>query len=402
MNFKYKLFAYIFNFFKVFSFKKEDVSFIMDKRDSFYGNLEYIKDEFDKRGDFNFNYLSKEEYSFDGSFMSKILGIFSILNFFLVKSYKLSKSKYIFLNDNFFPLAYMNSDENTIIVQLWHATGAFKRFGFAVIDDDNIKDLIKLSGANTDYVAVSSKNISKDYEEAFAVESNQILSLGVPKADCYFNEDFNNKKNISKIRKSFEDTYPEIRGKKIVIYAPTFRENPDLNRDISNNFDFELFNKELGEDYVIFFRYHPKFQVFEDNNESSSNRDESSSNHYENYINVSNYPNINELLLISDALITDYSSIMVEFVLLSKPIIFYPYDLDYYITNERGFYFDYENVPGLIAKDTNDIVKTIKDSNFNEESNFDIKKISSFVNDNFDYLDDKSSKRIVDFLLSEK
>jgi CDP-ribitol ribitolphosphotransferase / teichoic acid ribitol-phosphate polymerase len=402
MNFKYKLFAYFFNFFRIFNSEKKDVSFIIDKKSSFYGNLSFIKNELDKKADFNYNYVSKEEYSFED------FNVFRLLKFFLIKSFKLSKSKYIFLNDNFFPLAFMNFDENTTVIQVWHAAGAFKYFGFLATKNDNTKKLIRLSGSKLDYVVVSSKNVSKFYEEGFSVDNSKILSFGVPKTDYYFNNKFNNTDNIKKIRKYFEKEFPEIIGKKIVLYVPTFRENLDLNSKITDNFDFDLFNENLKENYVIFFRYHPKFIVSEDaidkNNIDTINKSNTNNTNNINktpksakkFINVSYYPNVNELLLIADILITDYSSIMIEFAILDKPIIFYPYDLEYYINNERGFYFDYNNVPGHIAKNTNEIIDLIKNNEFSND------KIHDFLNFEFDYFDGNSSERIVNFILNQE
>lgn len=384
MNFKYKLFASIFNFFNLFPIKKKDIFFILDKKSSYNGNLKYIKEELDKRGKFNYNYLSREEYSFNDSsnsfsFNSFFSKIFNLFKFFLIKPYKIAKSRYIFSNDNFFPIAFMNFDEKTIIIQLWHAPGAFKRFGASVISDDNTKKLIEKIGSKLSYVIISSKNISKAYEEAFSVDNNKILSFGIPRTDFYFNKDINNKENIAKIRKRFENKYPEIENKKIILYAPTFREDENFNENISNNFDFGLFNESLGEDYLLFFRSHPKITT-------------SKVNHS---IDVSNYEDEKELLLIADILITDYSSIMIEYSILSKPIIFYPFDLKHYLNNERGFYFDYNQVPGPIAKNTEDIIKII------QENNFDFEKIQEFLKINYDYLDDKASKRIVDHILEK-
>ena len=86
---KHKVYGLIFKLFKHTSIKENRVSFIIDSRESFKGNLVYIKKEFEKRGDFEFHFFYKDKLSFD-SFK------------------KLSSSKYIFLNDNFFPLAFMD------------------------------------------------------------------------------------------------------------------------------------------------------------------------------------------------------------------------------------------------------------------------------------------------------
>lgn len=381
MNFKYKLFAYLFNFFNLLSFKKKNIFFIVDEKINFSGNLEHIENELDKRGSFDYDYLFKNEHSFNSSISikDKVYNIFNALNFFFIKPYKLAKSKYVFLNDNFLPMAYMNFGENVSIIQLWHAPGAFKKFGLSSETDENIKNLIKLASSKTNYLIVTSNNVSKAYEEAFAIKSDKIKAFGIPRTDYYFDEKYNNKKNVDYIRAEFEKNYPEIKGKKIVLYAPTFRENKELNKKIFSNFDFNLFDSSLGKDYCLFFRAHPKFNTSKVNNS----------------IDVSNYPNLQKLLLISDTLITDYSSIMVEYAILNKPIIFYPFDLEYYISNERGFYFDYKNVPGPIANNTEDIIKFIKNDDF------DFEKIKRFVKYQYDFLDNKSSERIVDQIFNK-
>ncbi|WP_042702781.1 CDP-glycerol glycerophosphotransferase family protein [Methanobrevibacter arboriphilus] len=387
MNFKYKLFAFLFNFFRFFISEKNikknnNISFIMDEIDeiSSNSNLEYIKQELDSRDNYKYNYIYKSNYSFDKSksFKDNFRKFFSLFSFFLIKTYKLSKSKYVFLNDNFFPIAYMNFNNKSKLIQLWHAPGAFKKFGFDSTDDENIRELIKLIGNKTEYLIVTSSNISDIYEKAFQVNEKKILAFGIPRIDYYFDKKNINQYNIRRIREKLEKKYPKIKGKKIVLYAPTFRENQDLNEKISINFDGNLFESNLNDEYCLVFKSHPKYNI----------------PMVEHSIDLSKYDNIQELLLVSDILITDYSSIMIEFAILFKPIIFYPFDLKYYSSNERGFYFDYDDVPGPIAKDTQEIIEIIKKNNFN------IDKIKKFVFKNYDYLDNKSSKRIVDFILS--
>ena len=387
MNFKYKLFAFLFNFFRFFISEKNikknnNISFIMDEIDeiSSNSNLEYIKQELDSRDNYKYNYIYKSNYSFDKSksFKDNFRKFFSLFSFFLIKTYKLSKSKYVFLNDNFFPIAYMNFNNKSKLIQLWHAPGAFKKFGFDSTDDENIRELIKLIGNKTEYLIVTSSNISDIYEKAFQVNEKKILAFGIPRIDYYFDKKNINQYNIRRIREKLEKKYPKIKGKKIVLYATNFRENQDLNEKISINFDGNLFESNLNDEYCLVFKSHPKYNI----------------PMVEHSIDLSKYDNIQELLLVSDILITDYSSIMIEFAILFKPIIFYPFDLKYYSSNERGFYFDYDDVPGPIAKDTQEIIEIIKKNNFN------IDKIKKFVFKNYDYLDNKSSKRIVDFILS--
>ena len=189
--------------------------------------------------------------------------------------------------------------------------------------------------------------------------------------------------DIDKLKESFLKKYG-VENKKIVLYAPTFRNEEEYN-NVFNYLNLDDFNKYLGDEYILALRFHPKIKNFSKENISYNG----------NYIDCSNYESEQALMLISDILITDYSSIMIEFAMLNKPIIFFVYDYDNYMANERGFYFDFkENVPGIIAYDSNQLIEVIKNKNFDEE------KSASFVATQFDRIDGKSSERIVDFILN--
>ena len=117
---------------------------------------------------------------------------------------------------------------------------------------------------------------------------------------------------------------------------------------------------------------------------------------YDNLIDLSDYDNINDILLISEMLITDYSSVVFEYSLLERPILFYSPDRDLY-KEERDFYYDYESfVPGPIITNTEELIKGI-----NNES-FDRDRVIAFKKKFFDYLDGKSSKRFVDKIILKK
>lgn len=319
--------------------------------------MDYIKKEFEKRGDFEFHFFYKDKLSF-GSFKM------------------LASSKFVFLNDNFFPLAFMNFNPETIVVQLWHAPGAFKKFGGS--SDLESREMLKKCSDNTDYLVVSSKNIVDYYSDAFQISKSKIKPLGLPRADYYFENH-----DTDEFKSAFFERYGLDGDKKIILYAPTFRDEEKYN-DVFAYLDLERFNEELSDEYVLALRLHPKIRNF-------YSKDITSKGHY---IDCSDYPSEQELLLISDILITDYSSIMIEFAMLDKPVIFFTYDYDSYLTQERGFYFDFKStVPGPIVYDSQSLIDAIKNDDF------DRSRISEFVKTQFDEIDGHSSMRVVDFLL---
>ncbi len=354
---KHKVYGLLFKLFKYTHIEEKRVSFIIDSRESFKGNLDYIKKEFEKRGDYEFHFFYKDKLSF-GSLK------------------KLAGSRYIFLNDNFFPLAFMNFDPKNIVVQLWHAPGASKKFGGSV--DIESRDALAKISQNTDYLIVTSDKIKEYYSEAFQMPLSKIKSLGLPRMDYYFENH-----DLDKLKADFCKKYDISQDKKIILYAPTFRDEEKYN-NVFNYLDLEKFNETLGDDYVLALRLHPKIKNFYKDDISSSAK----------YVDVSDFESEQELMLLSDILITDYSSIMIEYAILNRPILFFTYDLDSYLANERGFYYDFKTtVPGPIVYTSDELIDTIKNNDFDKS------KISDFVMTQFDEIDGQSSKRVVDYLL---
>lgn len=355
MFFKHKIFGKLFNVFAKFPIENNSVSFIADSGVSFTSNLEYIKREMEKRGDFEFNYYYKDRLS-------------------LNSLKKLATSKYVFLNDNFFPLAFMNFKKDAKVIQLWHAPGAFKKFGGSVENPE----MLKLISENTDYLIITSEHVADYYCEAFQIDKSKIKPLGLPRADYYFKNH-----DVDEIRKKFDKRYNVDGDKKIILYAPTFREDEKFN-NVFNYLDLEDFNAKLSDEYVLALRLHPKIRKFYSQDISVEGE----------YVDCSDYKNEQELLLISDIMITDYSSIMIEFALINKPIIFFAYDLDNYLSKERGFYLDYKkDLPGPIVYSSEELIKAI-------DEGIDTSRLESFTKTQFDEINGEASKRIVDFVLN--
>ena len=172
--------------------------------------------------------------------------------------------------------------------------------------------------------------------------------MGLPRADYYFE-----KHDTKKLRDNFNKKYNLNSNKKIILYAPTFRENKEFN-NVFNYLDIDEFNKKLSDEYILVLRLHPKIKEFY-SSDITGNGD---------YIDCSDYKNEQELLLLSDILITDYSSIMIE------------------------------DLPGPIVFSTDELISAI-------DNGVDTSKLDSFVKMEAGAVDGNSSKRIVDFVLNE-
>jgi CDP-ribitol ribitolphosphotransferase len=273
----------------------------------------------------------------------------------------------------------MKFKPENVIVQLWHAPGASKKFGGSV--DIESRDILGKISDNTDYLIVTSKNIIDYYSEAFQMPKDKIKALGLPRMDYYFENH-----DLDKLKAEFSQKYNVSRDKKIILYAPTFRDEEKFN-NVFDYLDLDKFNERLGDEYVLALRLHPKIKNFYNDDIVSEGK----------YVDVSDFESEQELMLISDILITDYSSIMIEYSVLDKPTLFFTYDLEEYLANERGFYYDFKTtVPGPIVYTSQELIDVIK----NDE--FDKSRISQFVKTQFDEIDGHSSERIVDYLLNNE
>lgn len=371
---KHKIYAKIFNILRKFPQKNNKITLLTNKNHSFEANLEYIAKELDNRNDSGKNY----EYKFIPK---------DSLSFANIRDF--ASSKYVFLVDNFFPLAFMNV-EGMKWVQLWHGTGLFKKFGYDLLNDED-KKIMEMFAPKIDLVSVSSENVADIYARNFYVDKSKVKPFGVPRNDFYDEEHLSDD-YLSNLRESFEKDYPQLKGKKLVLYAPTFREDPK-NNAVFDYFDVEKFLNELGDEYALAIRLHPNYKRFCDEEHNIDLED--LTNRYD-IINFTGFKDEQKLLILADILVADYSSIMVDYTILKKPAILFDYDLEDYLYKERGFYFDYEEmVPGKIVYNIDELIEAIK------EEDFRLEKMEEFLKLQFGEFKPNSSKLILDYILED-
>ena len=285
--------------------------------------------------------------------------------------------------------------KNQIYLQCWHGTPLKKlRYDIEVKGSvlNTINEIRKrndLDAVKFDYFISPSKFCTEKFTSAFNLKKlgkeNIIIEKGYPRNDYLFNY---KKEDVAKIKKKLKLPI----DKKIILYAPTFRDNQHtsgVGYTYNLGIDFDKMQKELNKEYIILFRTH----YFVSNSFDFSK--------YKNFIyDVSNYDDINELYIISDLLLTDYSSVFFDFANLRRPMLFYMYDLDNYKNNLRDFYFDLDILPGPIVKQDDDLIKEIKNIN-NYNATYHDKYIK--FNEKFNYLDDgRATERVVEVIFDEK
>ena len=186
---------------------------------------------------------------------------------------------------------------------------------------------------------------------------SKILETGYPRNDILYNG--NNRDTIDSLKQKLGIPIE----KKIILYAPTWRDDEFYSKGkykFEIKLDLDRMKQELGDEYVILLRLH--YLV-------SENLDLSA---YQGFAyNLSSYEDISHLYLISDLLITDYSSVFFDYANLKRPMLFYVYDIENYRDKLRGFYFDFEkNAPGLLVKTSDAVIDSIKAMKFENNNEY--------------------------------
>jgi CDP-ribitol ribitolphosphotransferase len=229
------------------------------------------------------------------------------------------------------------------------------------------------------YAITGSKNLVPVYAEAFGIEESAVVATGLPRIDTFLN-----KEHTQKIVADFFGQYPNLNGKRIILFAPTFRGRgiEDAYYDYSR-IDFARFYEMCGETSVVLFRMHHFVTASVPIPAEYADR----------LLDFKSFPETNDLLHVADVLISDYSSVVYEFSLLDKPMLFYAYDKGTY-SAIRGFHRDYDaTAPGKVCTTLDELVKALQ----NED--YDMSKLAAFRRENFDYLDTGSADRVIDWLI---
>lgn len=349
--------------------KKNRVVFLSNRRDDLTGNFEFVNRYLDKVPGLD------RRYVLDSNDV-KHMRLGSLIRM----AWYFGNSKVI-LVDDFCELFFrMPRREGTYLIQLWHACGAFKTFGCSRLGRPGGQTQKSKNHRNYDYALVSSHNIAKFYAEGFGISEDKVAATGIPRTDVFFDEKY--KKSVVT---AFYDQYPKLKNKKILLFAPTFRGNGKLSGYYPvERLDVNKLYEDLNEEYAIIVKHHPFV----------NNRSHIRPKYADYIIDLSANSELNDLLFVTDLLITDYSSVVFEASLLDIPMLLYAYDLDRYISS-RGFYYEYEDMaPGKIVRTYSDLVDSI------EAGDFENDKLLEFKKRFFDDLDGRSTDRTGELIVS--
>ena len=366
------IFNRIFNIF--IPLKKNRVLFLSDERQELGGNLKAVYDflpdnQYEKVVSLKANRNKKR------SFKEKI----KLIKF-------LSTSKYILLEDLVQATSHIQVRKGQEIIQLWHGAGAFKRMGHS----RESSDLKRIHKGYKKYTRVitSSEAIRPCYAEAFSVSIDKVKATGIPRTDIFFDKEYINSKKAELYQE-----YPFLKGKKVILFAPTYRgkQFTDAHYGIENLNLKEIYDKFSKQNYIFIFKWHPF--IYNKIAENKTNIYDGYKEYTNFYYDLSSKRDINDFLLITDILITDYSSVIFDYVLMNKPIIYFTYDYKDYVENGRGLYFPFEEyVYGTVTENSDELIKAIENPKMEEEKR--LKFIEKFMR----ACDGNSTQKVVDWI----
>ena len=285
--------------------------------------------------------------------------------------------------------------QNQTYVECWHGT-PLKRLGYDLVDSDNVMNSTReirqkydLDAAKFSYLLSPSPFATQAFTSAWNLtargKEGAVLEAGYPRNDFLHNY---TPQDREAILQRLRVTPEEIGGRKIILYAPTWRDNQHdavLGYTYELGVDFDRLQKALGEEFVILFRAH--YLV-------ASHFDFAK---YAGFVwNVSDAPDINDLYIAADLLVTDYSSVFFDYANLERPMVFYMYDLADYRDDIRGFYFGLEELPGPIVQTEDALIDAIRQ----ESRHFTCGEKYRAFRQKFNPLDDgHASQRVIEAVL---
>lgn len=300
----------------------------------------------------------------------------------------LATAKAVFLSTANDLLSQFDLRPETKVIQLWHGVGMFKRVGYSTMDNVHFGKSRKEREEynqyrNYTYVTVAGEGQVWAFEDAFHIsrDSGVFKPIGIARTDVFFWEGYH-QEQLDKLYKEF----PQCEGKKLILYAPTFR-GAVAKAKAPDQLDIRMLAENLPDDYVLLIKHHGLCR-------ERPPIPEGLENVFAFDMNTSKVLTIEGLIAIADIMITDYSSVGFEFAIREKPLIFFAYDLEDYI-DKRGMYYDYEDItPGPVCKTTEEIVDYI----CNIEERFDIEEVRAFRKKYVDACDGHAIERTIALL----
>ncbi len=296
--------------------------------------------------------------------------------------FKIAKSDYIFIDDYVPIFSFLKLNKKTVVTQLWHAGFGFKLVGYGRFGITGSPHPYESCHRKYTYGVIGNDNLKEIYSEVWGIEKDSLLATGMPRLDHFLDKD-----HIEAVRKEFYQQYPQLKSKKIITFAPTYRgsNQKDAYYDYSR-IDFDKLYQFCKENRyaVAFGKHHFILQDIPIKEE------------YKDLIyDFSNYK-LNDLFYVTDILITDYSSCFYDFLLLQKPVLFYVFDKNIYSAT-RGVHRPIDVVaPGKVCMTFDELIDALEKKNYGEKEKVDFLIDKCISNTKI------ASDQVIDFVLLGK
>lgn len=355
----------------LFPKKGNRILIMSETREQLWGNLKTIDERMKER-------RLDQEFQIDYSFRKAVGNRVSVLSWVKL-IFKIAKHDYIFVDDYVPVLGFVKLDKRTKLIQVWHAGEGFKAVGYCRFGKDGSPFPAESCHKKYDNALAGSEKLVKVFSEVFGIEKEAFLPVGMPRLDGFLE-----KEKITAFRQKFYELYPNLKDKKIILFAPTYRGTGQE----SAYYDYSWLNlKEIydfcGTEYIFLVKMHPFIRKAIQIPEEYQSR----------VIDFTDYPNINELYYITELLITDYSSNYFEYSLMRKPMLFFTPDREIYELSRGVHRGVKESAPGKVC-DTFEELKLAL-----EQEDYEITKLYQFVEENFSNYDNHATDRVIEQIL---
>ena len=318
--------------------RNRQILFLSETREDLSDNMQHIYDAMLRRG-------MDKDHGIRFHLQNDLSQTVSLLRYARLAA-KLAACTTIFVDDYIPLLSYLELDKRTRLIQLWHAGFGYKLVGYARFGITGSPHPFRSCHRQYTHAVIGNPDLKPVYAEVFGADPKKLLPTGMPRL-----ENFLDPERAEQAEKAFFEAHPELHGKRIILFAPTYRgyDQKDAHYEYERIDQAGLYAMCEETDSVILFKWHHFIRQ----------RMEISSDHADRFLDLSD-ESINELMYVSDVLITDYSSCFYDYLLLQKPILFYVYDVERYAAT-RGVHYDIETTaPGLILKSSEEMIRVLR------------------------------------------
>ena len=350
---------------------KKRILFMSEQNESLAGNLQAVKDRLLERG-------LTDRFSLSESCRVTVTREHLGFGSWVKTVRKLAEADYLFLDDHAPLLDWLKLDEETSVIQLWHGGVGFKDSGYTrwghggSLPPDSAYRQIRWG--------VCASEADRDvFAELWGIGRERILPAGMPRLDALLDSG-----KAEGMREAAVLRFPQTKGKKVLLYAPTYRGKNRLDAHFPfDSIDFRAWYEACGEEWVVLIRMHPWVKEKPPVPEDCRDR----------LIDAGEAGSAMDLFGQADLLVTDYSSAIFEFSSQMKPMLFYAFDLADYQT-DRGIHGDYrELAPGKVAETFEELMEAFRQKDFEEE------KAAAYRARHLDRIDVHSTDRVIDWFL---